>query len=421
MRTWNKSTARAALLTASFVAVGAGSVCPQAAFGDTTSGDHSVLGGNQVNIPISVPIDISGNSIAVAGAAGSRSKGGATVGGHGDGGGSGARRTSGRHSIGGGNQVNVPVSIPVNVCGNGVAVLGRAFAGCKGGAKTGGHGHGGGSGGGRWTSGYHSALGGNQVNVPVSIPVNVCGNAVGNAFAGCKGGAAVDGQRGSGGQWTSGDHSVLGGNQVDIPVKAPVNVCGNGAAVLGDAVAGCAGGAGGHAGHGGYGHGGYDHGRYGAAEHGDRVRRLPAATVLRGLPVVSRQAKAVSLSQGTTMPALPPLPASGTHGHPRFPILTGQITRGLPGKVGHTQAARSVARGLPKPPAGTGLTPPRADVRDPFGPVTKPVTGMVPMAAGGLPGDDTKAGLTYILTVGALLAGAAAAMACSRRIRFGRR
>jgi hypothetical protein len=363
MRTWNKSTARAALLTASFVAVGAGSVCPQAAFGDTTSGDHSLLGGNQVNIPISVPIDISGNSIAVAGAAGSRSKGGAKAGGHGDGGGSGARRTSGRHSIGGGN----------------------------------------------------------QVNVPVSIPVNVCGNAVGNAFAGCKGGAAVDGQRGSGGQWTSGNHSVLGGNQVHIPVKAPVNVCGNGAAVLGDAVAGCAGGAGGHAGHGGYGHGGYDHGRYGAAEHGDRVRRLPAATVLRGLPVVSRQAKAVSLSQGTTMPALPPLPASGTHGHPRFPILTGQITRSLPGKVAHTQAARSVARGLPKPPAGTGLTPPRADVRDPFGPVTKPVTGMVPMAAGGLPGDDTKAGLTYILTVGALLAGAAAAMACSRRIRFGRR
>ena len=37
-------------------------------------------------------------------------------------------------------------------------------------------------------------LGGNQVNLPISIPINICGIAIGvlgNAFANCEGGAAV--------------------------------------------------------------------------------------------------------------------------------------------------------------------------------------------------------------------------------------
>lgn len=51
--------------------------------------------------------------------------------------------TSGAGGVLSGNQVFVPISIPVNVCGNAVAVIGIANAGCKGGAHTGG-GHGGG-------------------------------------------------------------------------------------------------------------------------------------------------------------------------------------------------------------------------------------------------------------------------------------
>ena len=35
-----------------------------------------------------------------------------------------------------GNQVFIPVSIPVNVCGNSVAVLGISRAGCRGGASS---------------------------------------------------------------------------------------------------------------------------------------------------------------------------------------------------------------------------------------------------------------------------------------------
>ncbi|WP_327088806.1 chaplin family protein [Nonomuraea sp. NBC_01738] len=42
---------------------------------------------------------------------------------------------------------------------------------------------------------------------------------------------------------TSGDSSILGGNQVFAPISAPVNVCGVAVAVLGGAYAGCQGGA----------------------------------------------------------------------------------------------------------------------------------------------------------------------------------
>jgi ChpA-C len=42
---------------------------------------------------------------------------------------------------------------------------------------------------------------------------------------------------------TSGNGSILGGNQINLPVSAPVDICGNGAGILGLAAAGCEGGA----------------------------------------------------------------------------------------------------------------------------------------------------------------------------------
>ncbi|GAA4223443.1 hypothetical protein GCM10022254_00550 [Actinomadura meridiana] len=57
------------------------------------------------------------------------------------------------------------------------------------------HGHGHGSFSNNETSGNFSILGGNQVFAPISVPVNVCGNAIavlGAAQAACKGGASVD-------------------------------------------------------------------------------------------------------------------------------------------------------------------------------------------------------------------------------------
>ncbi|MFI6514078.1 chaplin family protein [Spirillospora sp. NPDC050679] len=239
MRTWSKGTARTVALTASFVALGA-TVVPATAFADTTSGESGVLGGNQLNLPISAPIDVSGNGNG-------KSHGGATVDNGGSGGG---QTTSGKHGVASGNQVNAPISAPINACGNSLALFGHAEAGCKGGAtvKNGGSG-------GQKTSGQSGVASGNQVNAPVSVPVNACGNAVaifGSAEAGCAGGAKVDNHGSGGGQLTSGQSGVIAGNQVNAPVSAPVNVCGNAAAIFGEAVAGCEGGAsvknGGHTG-----------------------------------------------------------------------------------------------------------------------------------------------------------------------------
>ncbi|MFI8348798.1 chaplin [Streptomyces sp. NPDC085596] len=105
-----------------------------------------------------------------------------------------------------GNTVQAPVSVPVNVCGNSVDVVGLlnpAFgnscantgsddggavsdggSGSKaGGSKAGGSRAGGGNGGGGATAhsvtqGSPGVLSGNGVQLPVDIPVNACGNSV---------------------------------------------------------------------------------------------------------------------------------------------------------------------------------------------------------------------------------------------------
>ena len=213
-----------------------------------SSGNGSILGGNQINAPVNAPIDVCGNAVAVLGNAVAHCKGGATVWttavikktpGPGV-----VQHSSGNGSILGGNQANVPVNAPIDVCGNAAALLGLASAGCVGGASVT---NGGGSGSViQHTSGDGSIGGGNQINAPVNVPVDVCGNsaaAAGLAASGCKGGASVKGGTSHVGQHTSGDGSIGGGNQINAPVNAPVDVCGNAVAVLGNAVAGCKGGA----------------------------------------------------------------------------------------------------------------------------------------------------------------------------------
>lgn len=178
MRTWVKSTSRAALVAAGALAIGAAfgpGTAGAAAFGGghdgkvtmESSGNFGLLNGNQVYAPISIPIDVCGNAIAVAGLAGAQCEGGASVSSHRshggyaadpgyrtagawDGGGYGGgygggwdggkgvdMQTSGNFGIANGNQVYAPISVPIDVCGNAVAVLGLAQAQCKGGASVG--------------------------------------------------------------------------------------------------------------------------------------------------------------------------------------------------------------------------------------------------------------------------------------------
>ncbi|MFI0352297.1 chaplin family protein [Actinomadura sp. 9N407] len=282
MRTWARITARAAVFTAGFVALGvtvippgasadsggraasssvesagsgnqvdapvsapvnacggtvaifgtADADCPRGTSvpdrsGPRTSGKHGIASGNQVNAPVSAPVNACGNAVAIFGAAEAGCGSGASVQ---DGSGG---VTTGRNGAVAGNQVNAPVSVPVNICGNSVAILGRTVASCTGGAEVGN------DGGGQSTSGDSGLGSGNQANAPVSAPISLCGNGAGHAVADCDGGATVR----NGGQTSDGDSRVLGGNQANTPVSAPASACGDAAAILGEAGAFCDGGA----------------------------------------------------------------------------------------------------------------------------------------------------------------------------------
>ena len=148
-----------------------------------------------------------------------------------------------------GNTVNAPVSLPVNVCGVAVTLLGGANAGCAGGAASNTVIAGGSGGGGNGNVGVASVGSGNNVNLPISAPVNICGvsGAVGGfANSGCQGGAVsntvIAGGSGGGGNGNAGVISALSGNTVNAPVSAPVNVCGIAAGIVGFANATCVGG-----------------------------------------------------------------------------------------------------------------------------------------------------------------------------------
>src|SRR5437762_9265252 len=128
-------------------------VSPHAAGSSSTSGHFGVLNGNQIQVPIVAPVDISGNALGLLGGASASSSGGAAantvspnLGG--------SETTGDSFGIGNGNQIIVPVVVPIDVCGNGLGVLGTATAACGGGTGgTGGTGGGSGSGSGGYTGG----------------------------------------------------------------------------------------------------------------------------------------------------------------------------------------------------------------------------------------------------------------------------
>ncbi len=292
MRKWASTSAKSVLLAAGFVALGSG-----VAFADSdaaTSGNGSVLGGNQAVLNADVPVNVTGNAVgAVAGIAGASSTGSdAKVIDHHHN----EVHTSGNGSLLGGNQLVVDGDIPVNVTGNAIGAVG----GVAGASSTGsdskvlhdGHGH-------KYghkhddpevaTSGNGSLLGGNQIVGDLDVPVNVSGNAIG-AIGGVAGAAATDADaivrdhqsapvEHQSGQLTatdvvteivdnaqilpdtsgvdagvlrqsapvrehqsiatSGNGSVLGGNQAVVDLDVPVNVAGNAIGAVGG-VAGAA-------------------------------------------------------------------------------------------------------------------------------------------------------------------------------------
>jgi hypothetical protein len=141
MLPWASWTAKTALLAAGFAAAGGGGLSgvALAGTGGGTSGDASVLSNNQFLVPISIPASICGNAGALLGVARAACLGGATASlpAHGPPQTGRSGMSSGNVSVGSDNQVSIPVSIPLDVCGNAAAVLGDSTAGCAGGAMTG--------------------------------------------------------------------------------------------------------------------------------------------------------------------------------------------------------------------------------------------------------------------------------------------
>ncbi|MFI9613928.1 chaplin [Streptomyces sp. NPDC052023] len=111
----------------------------------SSSSSPGVLSGNTVQVPVHVPVNVCGNTISVVGilnpavgnSCANRGGGGGTPGGYGDDGhgGSGDHGSSGTGAhadgqaegspgVGSGNHIQVPVHVPVNVCGNTVDVIG---------------------------------------------------------------------------------------------------------------------------------------------------------------------------------------------------------------------------------------------------------------------------------------------------------
>ncbi|MCH6159335.1 chaplin family protein [Streptomyces marispadix] len=79
------------------------------------------------------------------------------------------------------------------------------------------------------------ALSGNNVNAPVNAPITVCGNTINvlgslNSAAGCRGGGggapSADGQAGA-------SDGIGSGNNIEAPINAPIDACGNSVNVVG--------------------------------------------------------------------------------------------------------------------------------------------------------------------------------------------
>jgi hypothetical protein len=222
--------------------------------GNTTgNGNVSVLSGNSITAPISVPVNLCGISLAVAGFSNAGCEGGSSSAISGVGGDSHNGNTTGNRniSLGSGNTVTTPVSAPVNVCGVSGAVGGFSNSGCKGGSSSAISGVGGDSHNGNTTGNFNIPIvSGNTVTTPVSAPVNLCGISLallGFSNAGCVGGAAstisgVGGHSHNGNVTGNFNIPVGSGNTVTAPISVPVNVCGNAVAAAGFANANCKGG-----------------------------------------------------------------------------------------------------------------------------------------------------------------------------------
>jgi len=219
-----------------------------------TGSNFGILNGTQAYLPISVPVNVVGNAAAVGGFASAQGVGVNRTE-------STSRRddrrwdngptqfTGSNFGIGNGTQIYAPVDIPINVCGNSLAILGfaQSNAVCANNVSShrGGHGFGrkesaqGGRGATQATGQNVGLANGTQLLAPISLPVNLAGNSA--AVLGASSSRAVAVNESANGhddditQVTGSNFGILNGTQVAVPISVPINACGNALGVLGAA------------------------------------------------------------------------------------------------------------------------------------------------------------------------------------------
>ncbi|MEV6835410.1 chaplin family protein [Streptomyces sp. NPDC051133] len=101
----------------------------------STAGSPGLISGNGIQLPVHVPVNVCGNTVSVAGLLNPAMGNGCANGGAGTSGGTTAQKTDGAQAVGkadnspgvvSGNDIQLPVHLPVNVSGNSVNVVGIA-------------------------------------------------------------------------------------------------------------------------------------------------------------------------------------------------------------------------------------------------------------------------------------------------------
>jgi trimeric autotransporter adhesin len=184
-----------------------------------------VVSGNSINVDLVVPVDFSGNAIAILGKAEtSGNDSSQQYGSNHD------VTADGSSGVISGNVVDVDWVLPVQFTNNAIAAAGKASAAGTSSQETAATGD-------IDTKGDHGVLSGNVVAPQGATPVQFTGNAIsGIGFAEASSTSDTSAQSG-GSILTSGQDSVGGGNAVPVPVAVPVKGNGNAIMALGRSVA----------------------------------------------------------------------------------------------------------------------------------------------------------------------------------------
>lgn len=211
-----------------------------------TGGEDGLLSGTQLEAPLSAPVTILDNAVAVLGDSSAAVAPAAPA----------AESTpatpapapaptqapvpvtDGSDAIGSGSQAVVDADVPVGVSGNAIAILGDSRVSNGEGAT--------GSTGtdsaavAPMTAGEDGVLSGTQAIVDATVPVTVGGNSIAllgeSDVSGTTAAATESGSDGTAtdAAMTNGQDSTLGGTQVVAPIEVPITIGDNGIAILGD-------------------------------------------------------------------------------------------------------------------------------------------------------------------------------------------